>query len=430
MSVDYDLVVIGMSEHAHQLVRLSAQLKARVAWVCDREVGDTNLNIYEIHNVLRQLKSKLSDRDRFERRRFFAKEIGSILSRFCHDEIFEATALLGVDVVFGKCKFKGKLRNSHILEVVETSLPENSREFSKRRFSSRAYAIAHEIAPPVRKIFGFTGRNYLTGNQLLHLDDLPKSIAVLGNDPHACAIAQAINFLGVHTLLITDSIHILPNFDVAIARTLQAQLEAEGIEIYTKTRISAVSKIERDRSKIWIDDMTLECDRILIPLASSEFYFPDDHHIYQCRSQDDIAAIIQQTLKTSLWSTPSIDKTSSITIVPTAPPLAQIGMTEALARSISDDRPLYILESATENIGLCKIICDRNGQILGASIFGDRAESAIEAIAIAMQGKVKVQDIAVLPELQIPWQWQKLHSDRHQQTKLKDWFTFRRDWNF
>ena len=42
-------------------------------------------------------------------------------------------------------------------------------------------------------------------------------------------------------------------------------------------------------------------------------------------------------------------------------------------------------------------------------MFGDRAKLVIEAIAIAMQGKVKIQNIAGLQELQITEQWEKLH---------------------
>ena len=317
---------------------------------------------------------------------------------------------IGVDVIVGECKFQGKLQNSHILEVSETSLPESSRDFFKRRLSSRAYAIAYDRPTPLRKIFGLAEHDYLTANQLLHLENLPNSIAVLGSDSHACAIAQTLNFLGVHTLLITDHSHILPNVDVAIARTLQAQLEAEGIEIYTRTQVTAVSKIDNYRSKIWIDKQTIECDRLLIPLVPSEFSFPIDRHIYECRNDQDIAKIVRQTFQTNFWRSPSITTQPSLTLTPTSPPLAQIGMTEILAKQ-KYGQSLYIFDSYAEN-SLCKIICDRHGQILGASMIGDRAKLVIEAIAIAMQGKIKIQNIAVLQELEINAQWENLHQDR------------------
>ncbi|GBO53561.1 mercuric reductase [Pseudanabaena sp. lw0831] len=426
MSVDYDLVVIGMSAHAHKLVSLVALREARVAWVWDHQVKDAYLNIAQIDHILLLLKNKIGDRPKSERLQIFAQQISLIRDNYCQAEMLEILKKNGVDVIAGECKFQGKVQNSHILEVRENSLPERSRAFSQRSLSSRAYAIAHDITP-LRKIFGLAEHNYLTANQFLNLEYLPKSIAVLGDDSNACAIAQAINFLGVHTSLITDHPHILPNVDVAIARTLQAQLEAEGIEVYTNTQTTAVSQIEHSRTRIWLDNQTIDCDRLLVTLAPREFYFPIDRHIYQCHGDQDIAKIMQQTLQTGFWRSVSIPQVPPMIDVSTTPTVAQIGMTELLAKQ-KYGQALYILESSTEN-SLCKIICDHKGQILGASMFGDRAKLEIEAIAIAMQGKVKIQNIAVLQEFQIAEQWEKLHRDRRQQAKFKNWFTFRRDWN-
>ncbi|OYQ62094.1 hypothetical protein B9G53_23920 [Pseudanabaena sp. SR411] len=425
ISVDYDLVVIGMSAYAHKLVSIAAQRKARVAWVWD-QVNDYYLNIDQINHILQLLKTKVGDRPKSERLKLFAKQLSPILHNFCQAEMLDILQKNGVDVIVGVCKFQSKEQNSYILEISEKSLSELSRDFSQRSLSSRAYAIAHDTPTPLRKVFGLAEHNYLTAHQLLNLQDLPNSIAVLGDDPDTCAIAQSLNFLGVHTSLITNSSHILPNVDVAIARTLQAQLEAEGIEVYTSTQVTAVSKIEQNRSRIWLNNTTIDCDRLLVSVAPKEFDYPSDRHIYQCRNDQDIAKIIHQTLQTSLWQSAPSAKVPEITYVSTTPPLAQIGMTEVLARL--KYKQVYVLDSDAEN-GLCKIICDRQGQILGASMFGDRAQLVIEAIAIAMQGKVKIQDIGVLQELRITEQWTELHRNHAQLAKLKDWFTFRRDWN-
>jgi pyruvate/2-oxoglutarate dehydrogenase complex dihydrolipoamide dehydrogenase (E3) component len=426
MSVDYDLVVIGMSAHAYKLVSLAAQLEARVAWVWDHQVKDADLNIAQIDHILLLLQNKISDRPKSERLHLFNEQISSIRDSFCREEMLDILQRNGVDIIIGECKFQGKAQNSHILEVRETSLPDRSRAFSQRSLSSRAYAIAHDITPQ-HKIFGLAEHNYLTANQLINLEDLPHSIAVLGDDSYACAIAQAINFLGVNTSLVTDRKHILPNVDVAIARILQAQLEAEGIEIYTNAQTTAVRQIEHGRTRIWLDNQTIDCDRLLIPLAPKEFYAPSDHHIYQCHGDQDIAKIRQQILQTDFWRSVSIPQAPTMINVSTSPTVAQVGMTELFAKQ-KYGQALYILESSAEN-SLCKIICNHKGQILGASMFGDLAKLVIEAIAIAMQGKVKIQNIAVLQELQITEQWGKLHRDRRQQAKFKNWFTFRRDWN-
>lgn len=429
MSVDYDLVVIGTNAHAYELVKLAAQAEARVAWICDRDISNPHLNMLEIVNVLQELQTRLNQKSQSERYQLFAQEISPMISKFHHNEILEIAQTNEIDVILGKYKFSGRFQNkshnSHILEVSETDTTETSRQLAKRSLSSRIYAIADELPTSLPKIFGLSEHDYLTANQLLHLEDLPNSIAVLGDDADACVIAQMLNFLGVQTLLITHQPHILPNVDVAIARTFQAQLETEGIKIYTHTQVTAVSQIEHNRSQIWIENTTIECDRLLIPIAPSNFYFPRDRHIYECRSHTDVRAIMRQNLQTNFWSSPSPSKTPTVTYIPTTPPIAQVDPCVA-----ANDRPVYVLESVDEQMGLCKIICDRDGQILRASMIGEQAKFVIEAIAIAIQSKIKVQHLDILPDLQMSQQWKSLHNSDRKRIKLKDWFTFRRDWNF
>jgi pyruvate/2-oxoglutarate dehydrogenase complex dihydrolipoamide dehydrogenase (E3) component len=237
----------------------------------------------------------------------------------------------------------------------------------------------------------------------------------------------------VQVKLITDRSHILTDIDVTTARTLQAHLEVAGIEIYTRTQVTAIRGLDHDRVKLWLNRNTLECDRLLIPTASHnfDFDFADDRRIYPCTNDRDIAHILAQVLQTNLWelisSPPMVDLYP--TFIATLPPLAQIGMTEALARQQCRSR-LVVLESYVEQMGLCKVICDQYGQILGASMVGEQAKLVIDAIAIAMQSQIKVQNITVLQELGLSEQWQNLHRHNQQQIKRKNWFTWRRDWRF
>ncbi|MBD2175911.1 NAD(P)/FAD-dependent oxidoreductase [Pseudanabaena sp. FACHB-1998] len=403
--VDYDLAVIGMSANAFKLVNLAIKSSARVAWIWDRQVSDNYLNVAEAHHVFQQLIVSLSNQlpleGRPERQHLFANNIAPFLSKYRLDEILENIPKSGVDVILGKCRFREKLQDLHVLEInkddPKAALSEENP--SRQILTAHIYAIAYDQPTFLPKIFGLMEHDYLTATQLLQLQDLPNSIAVLGGDADACAIAQSLNFLGVHTSLITNSLHILPEVDVAIARTLQAQLEAEGVEIYTNTQITAVSYTKHRRSKIWLDNQILECDRLLIPVEPIDLAIPRDRGIYQVHSQADIDLILQKvSQRNSFWKSKSISK-PAITFVPTNPPLAQIGMTE-LAAQQQKLKSICILESASTNLGLCKIICNHQGLILGASMVGDNAKIVIEAIAIAMQGKVKVQDLSILEDMQ------------------------------
>ncbi|WP_082429400.1 NAD-binding protein [Pseudanabaena sp. 'Roaring Creek'] len=425
MAFDYDLVAIGMGAYALKLVCLAAQSGARVAWICDRHSHDlTDLNIVQILDILQLLKSRIFAHSTAEKLSLFPRQIKQALQDVCPDDLWDMVQTKGVDVIIGTCKFDRKSSNFYGLEVTEFDTFATDR-ISQRRLTSRTYAIADDPPTPLSKIFGLADGDYLTASKLLHLENLPNSIAVLGNDVYACAIAQNLNFIGVKTYLLADRSPILPSIDVAIARTLQAQLEAEGIEIYTNARVTAVSKIQFDRSRIWLGNTTLECDRLLVPIAPRTWYIPHESYIYQCHREQDIAQILYQCLRTHPWHLPARSEVPATIHVPSMPPISQIGLTESAAKNLG--RSTYVLESANENMGICKIICDRQGKILGASMYGERAKLAIKAIAMAMQGKIKIQNIEVLQELQLTEQWSKIHrhtsqQEKSQQEKLRNWF--------
>jgi hypothetical protein len=99
-----------------------------------------------------------------------------------------------------------------------------------------------------------------------------------------------------------------------------------------------------------------------------------------------------------------ISASSCITFMPTMPPIAQVSMP-------SNANPYAILESITTDGGLCKVMCDQQGYILGASICSEQAESVLGAIAMAMRGKVKISELPLisgyLADLHLPEQWQQ-----------------------
>ncbi|PZU95103.1 MAG: hypothetical protein DCE90_13510 [Pseudanabaena sp.] len=439
MLIDYDLVVLGMGSYAHQLVLAATKLEARVAWVYDQDLRDADLNISQIRQVFSILRNNLQKSPKQKRREVFYREIIPILNQFGNDldiggaerrlylshypfaqrEILENVQIDRVDVILGEWQFselsQTKAQDSPLLEVI--SLDKNNHAHS-RKLKSRAYAIANDDLPKRTEY----PLGYLTINQLLRLEELPESVTLIGDDAYTCEVAQAVNFLGIKTTLIANHNHILPNVDVAIARTLQAQLEIEGIKIYTQAKVTAIEPLPNGGSKIWLDNQILECDRLLLASNSpnnSSSQFPKHSRIYACNSDLDVHKIINKTLQTSFWNSAKVVQ-NHITYVATTPPIAQLGKMQSL-----NSNAVHTLESANE-LGLCKVICDRQGHVLGASILGDHSKLVIEALNIAMQGKVKVQDLGIAD---LPAQWQAIKQPRGDRFKLRDWFTFRRDWN-
>ncbi len=83
----------------------------------------------------------------------------------------------------------------------------------------------------------------------------------------------------------------------------------------------------------------------------------------------------------------------------TDPELAQVGFTEGRARALDADVRVYRFDYGDldravcdgETRGCAKLVCDRRGRILGASLLGSRAGEAASELAVAIDQRLTVR---------------------------------------
>jgi pyruvate/2-oxoglutarate dehydrogenase complex dihydrolipoamide dehydrogenase (E3) component len=232
------------------------------------------------------------------------------------------------------------------------------------------------------------------------------SLTMVGGNSLNCAIAQLLNRLGVKVQILAES-RILPEFDLDIARILQAHLEIQGIEILTGSIVTAVSD-----QKIWVNAAsgirTLAMNgHILVPTFSygKDLNFSgagikvnDDEilinsklqttnpQIYLCRNFQDIDIILKNSLFLPISTSKSL-LPSHVSL--TTPEIASIGLTEIEAR-LRYGKDLYILQTPIHDFEFYKVLYRGNGEIVGAHFIGDRSEELLESMAIMMNQKLKV----------------------------------------
>ena len=96
---------------------------------------------------------------------------------------------------------------------------------------------------------------------------------------------------------------------------------------------------------------------------------------------------------------------------------------------------------------MCKVLIRENGEIIGCSLIGDRAEELITAIALMMQHQIKLESNPMrgLTSLSLPTTylsqseiWQRVWNNYYQQklqrhprllNRLRSWFSFRKEWH-
>jgi pyruvate/2-oxoglutarate dehydrogenase complex dihydrolipoamide dehydrogenase (E3) component len=119
-----------------------------------------------------------------------------------------------------------------------------------------------------------------------------------------------------------------------------------------------------------------------------------------------------------------------------------VGMTEMEAR-LQYGKDLFTLHtppqqaSQTTDLEFCKLLCRRNGRIIGAHAVGNNALELIETVAIAMNAKLNVYQLGRLADAsfgtitQLATQLDQQIYSRNlgKQAWLEKWFNWRRQWN-
>lgn len=474
MSVEYDLVVIGDSFEGIYAARAAVEFNARVALVVSDTLNSTgSAEVIYSRTLAREsqawqqgenavqwgLEGKaaiatLSEWDAIA----LAREVIATLAA---ENSLEMLAALGVDIVIGRGEF--------------CRLPQQALIVENRRLRSRAYLLATGSVPVVPAIEGLTEIGYLTPTDLWQLKNqtaLPDSIAILGGSPIAIELAQSLRRLGKEISLVIESDRLLPAEDAEASRWLQAQLEAEGVRLFTRAPITQARKIDR---KKWVQagNKAIEADEILwagepVPdvgglnlegvgvtlrshhLEVNEKLQTSNPRIYACGSllggypllhvaQYEASIAAKNAL---FWPAFKVDYRCIPRAIFTEPNLARVGMSEVQARQCYGDDAIAVRQYykqvpqalvLEETTGFCKFVLHVNGEILGAHLVGHQAAESIAIAALAMQNRLKIGAMLkfsyISPTLseivhQVALEWQRDRLQRHSflQVLRKSWF--------
>ncbi len=427
MRVDYDLVVIGNGANAREIASRASSLKARVALVTETEVWD-RVRIEQIILKLRHFSSQ----ENFQKQNPSEIIVRAVNSLPIQEEQ-QLLQVWGVDLILGK----GEFSDRYTFKI-------NNRLLTSRRFVIVDQTLQNHHQTGITSFL----QSVYDGSEI------PESLIIIGGDDLSCAIAQILNHLNIKITLVTQTSHILPNVDVEIARIFQAKLESEGIQIYTS------SQIERVHDQIFVNfaphgtkiSQVLTESQILIShdqrtpsfldlnLAKAGVKLSENRikinaklqstnpRIYVSSSNGDINTILANALFFPRTQT----KFATTCVCYTQPAVAYIGLTEIAAR-LKYGKDLYVLQvNQDDQIGMCKLLCRGNGEIIGAHIIGANAPELIETIAIAMNANLKIPQLAEYSDQlisQIAKQLDLIKLGRDRQLRRQSWFEWLRLFN-
>ncbi len=444
LTPEYDLVIIGATAAARTAAIEAVNLQARVALILPSAAsGQTHaqhdLYPYALAQIAKSSRSSLSPRqppasDPWQYADLANDRIEQQLSQ-------SLLAARGVDVLVGIGEF---CRRPHLAFNI------NQRYLRAHAYLMATGSVAADPLIPGLQTVGFLTHvsvASLLANRLPSLVDgnIPLRWAIIGSEAIGVELAQTLARLGCQVKLIVETAQILPCENLELANLIQAQLEADGVQVYLSMVVSKVDQTDQDKLVMAGDELIL-VDQILIALPdrpllepfnlvgvgvdysdqgiSIDRYLRTSHpQIYACgsvcgnvlggyHSQSLTQYEAKIAVKNALsWRKTKIDYASYNHLpwaVYTDPPMARVGMTIDIAQNRQRKQPIILHQyfkicpqAIIDNLatGYCKIIVTQQGLILGAEIVGQTAPELIHILALAIQQKLTIADLTAFPYL-------------------------------
>jgi len=329
----------------------------------------------------------------------------------------------------------GKTLESHAvdryLERATITGPHSVRLASGKEITAKYILVAVGSWPMMPDFPG--AEHCISSNEVFHLEQQPRCLAVVGGGYIAMEFAGIFNALGSEVTVINRTDRILRSYDDQIVDRMLHIAMGRGIDFRMHSLIRKIEKAEDgcllvdtgSEHPIRVDQVLVATGRrpktdglglenAGIELGRNGAIPVDDYNQTSCDSiyaVGDVTDRVQLTpvaireghafADTVFGGNPrTIDYAAIPSAVFSQPPLAGVGMTEQQARQqygnvkvyTSDFRPMKNIFSPHPERGLYKMICDdTSGRILGIHMIGPESPEILQVAAVAIKAGLTKQ---------------------------------------
>lgn len=425
----HDIIVIGGGAAGLTVASGCGQLGMKTAVIEREHMGGDCLHFgcvpsKTILHVASQFRS-VHDVSRFVDRAVPAPEpdmaavnrhIAGVVSKIAHHDSPERFRSLGVEVFLGQAQF----RSSNEVEV------------DSIRLSARNIVVATGSRAAIPPIPGLAESGYLTNRDMFSMENLPKSLAIMGGGPIGVELGQAYRRLGSKVSIIEMAPRILPRDDEDAAAIVAERIEREGIHLLTGSKVTKVESrggvkvlhvetsdgetvLEAEQllvaagRKANVDTLNLEAAGVATErgaIAVNDKLQSSVPHIYAIGDANgkfpfthvagmEASAVVRRV---ALHAGGRVDYTKVPWVSYTDPELANVGYSEASAleagithRVVTQSFAAVDRAHAEESAdGLLKIVLDAKDRVIGTQIASKAAGELIGPALHAVNGKWKL----------------------------------------
>jgi len=249
---DYDLLVIGSGPAGQRAAIQAAKLNKRVA-IVERQstVGGVCINTGTIPSKT-------------------LREAVLHLSGYREKALYGASYSVKQNITLQDLLFRAEHVMRHEQDVTRHQLDRNrvkmiqargsfvdphkvrlhmAEQAAQREVTAEHVVLATGTTPTRPSHIPFDGRNMFTSDDILNLDRLPRTLAVIGAGVIGCEYASILAALGVRVTLIDKQTRLLPFLDAEIADALAYHLRQNRVTMRLGEEVSGILPFEDDRGE-------------------------------------------------------------------------------------------------------------------------------------------------------------------------------------
>jgi len=437
---NYDVAIIGAGPGGYVAAIRASQLGGKVAVIEKDELGGTCVNRGCIPTKTLLASAQLLDS--VKKRSEFGIKSGEVCVDFSIivkrkerivkqlvSGIGQLFKSYGVEVIRGKGKLTERIKDKLIEIKIEKE------DGSEEKVTAKKLIIATGSIPAQIPGISIDGRDVITSDEALELEEVPASLLIVGGGVIGVEFASIFNSLGSKVTIVELLPRIIPTEDEEISEELKKFLVKSGIEVNTEVKVREIvsangkkraiietsrGKEEKIAHKVLIatgrkpyteglglekTGIGLDKGRILVN-ERMETNLPGVFAIGDVVGGVLLAHVASGegivASENAMGNQSKIDYRVIPNCIYSIPEVASVGLSEERAKEMGYEVavgrfPFLANARATilgERVGMVKIVADRrNNEILGVHIVGPDATELIGEASLAIKARVTTKDL-------------------------------------
>lgn len=247
--------------------------------------------------------------------------------------------------------------------------------------------------PRILKGLEFDGEFLISSDDILSLENLPKSILIVGSGAIGLEWAGIMSNFGVETTVLEAAPHLLPIADLEVSKRIERIFKTKKINFFTNTTIQ---KIENKQVTL-SNEKVLSPEKILVAVGrvpNSTEKLDGVKYIGDVSGQIQLAHF---AIKEALEEVSNITFRKDLTpsVIYGTPEVTWVGKREQDLEAGTYKKSMFLIsalgkancDNATD--GFIKLLVQEN-KIVGAHIVSNEASSLLQQVLIAIQNNISV----------------------------------------